>query len=182
MITTTTGKVLIGMSLILLVLAIAFLTLAATARPEVELKIPKVTILNGHNTGSIPFVKAVSYPGFKGEGQITHSATPWHRDMCIVYNQGDLWVEGTHTDDIGIQLEATTEIEIDGNAVESSPISLLTLMFHYDDDGQLIGTSGGIEWRCFNLNGIGKGTHRGEYRVTTLSGEPQGYVWEFRID
>jgi hypothetical protein len=102
--------------------------------------------------------------------------------LCILIIEGNFFERGDNAQSLHSQLILTLEIEIDGQDMSISNIySGDGLRTRYDENNNVIGTSGSPSAACLDIPQLENGLHTIAVRASSTSGIEYSQSWKFEL-
>ncbi len=114
--------------------------------------------------------------------QIKHIALEGSRQQCVRVDQLKVWELGDQTDGLKRKVSDTSRIHIDGMEVKNLEFGTLLIdMTMFDENNQVIGSSGGPLSICFKMDIYPVGKHLAEVEFRSTSDKVYRYRWAFDV-
>jgi len=105
---------------------------------------------------------------------------------CKEINQDIIWESGNTVRELQDKIIDSLQLTIDDDIVYTSyqavkGISLAGIHL-FDDNHNIIGSTGGVITVCSNLDDLSSGQHLAKIQFTSLSNELYEYIWLFEVE
>lgn len=103
-------------------------------------------------------------------------------DTCLNIKESVLFESGDTGEDIYRRIQETLRLTLNGQSVETRVYTDLLLLERYDDEGNNIGSHGGVDTVCFNLPSQDPGLYLANVQVKSTSGKEFEHSWAIKVE
>lgn len=103
-------------------------------------------------------------------------------NKCLGINESALFESGDSGEAIYRNVQKTIRLTLDGQSVETRVYTDLLLLGRYDNEGNYLGSHGGVDYVCFDLPTQDNGLYLANVQIESTSGKEFEHSWAIKTE